>query len=187
MTMVLRPDQSVDSLVARGNASCPRCQGELRRWGWSRWRAVRGRVGEWRHRPPRVRCRSCGVTHVVLPPEVLVRRRDEVAIVGAAWERYVAGYGVRPTAEALGLPLETVRGWLRRLRQLARAATSGHPGASERSNLQRALALLAASARDEGWNAEADLWRFAAFRSQGTLLLRNASWPFEAVAEPPMG
>jgi hypothetical protein len=51
---------------------------------------------------------------VLLPGVALVRRRDEVAVIGAAIEAWAAGVGHRRIAERLGLPKDTVRGWLRR-------------------------------------------------------------------------
>jgi hypothetical protein len=44
-------------------------------------------------------------THVLLPDLALVRRRDEVLLIGAAIEaKVVAGEGHRPIAERLGVP-----------------------------------------------------------------------------------
>jgi len=58
---------------------------------------------------------------VLLPDLVLVRRRDEVAVIGAAIEARVGGEGHRPIAERLGVPRGTVRGWLRRFAARAQA------------------------------------------------------------------
>jgi hypothetical protein len=44
----------------------------------------------------------------------LLRRRDAVAVIGAALLARAAGEGHRPIAERLGVPKDTVRGWLRR-------------------------------------------------------------------------
>jgi hypothetical protein len=173
MTIVLEAGQSVDALLAAGAAGCPSCSGRLRSWGRARRRVVRGPSGEWGHRPPRVRCSRCGVTHVVLPPDVLVRRRDAVVVVGRAWRLAAAGAGVRRVAAAVGVPMETVRAWLRSLR--AQAATAGCGGQPPGGALSRALADLEAQAGAAGVAAGGDdLWRFAAHRSQG-LLLRNTS------------
>ena len=65
-------------------------------------------------RPRRARCGGCAGTHVLLPDLLLLRRRDEVAVIGAAIEAKVAGMGCRPIARVLGVPADTVRGWLRR-------------------------------------------------------------------------
>ncbi|MCU1374483.1 MAG: hypothetical protein JWO68_1769 [Actinomycetia bacterium] len=174
MTMVLRPGQSVEDLVARGNTACPGCAGALSRWGQARSRVVRGPGGEQRLRPRRVRCRACRVTHVVLPPDALLRRRDGVAVVGRAWRSAAAGAGARRVAHQLGVPMETVRGWLRRLRVLVQEAYGG-PTDGHQDRLRRGLAFLTAEADAAGCRDEADLWRFVAFRSQGRLLC-NTNW-----------
>ena len=168
MTMVLRPDQSADDLVAAGNRGCPRCAGQLRRWGQARWRDVRGLTGAAGLRPPRVRCRDCGATQVVLPAEVLLRRRDAAVVIGDAWRRAADGAGARRVARAVGVPLETVRGWLRRLRALAREQ---HRTAVPAVGLLRLeLAAWDARAGAAGCTAEHDIWRFAAHATQGRLL-----------------
>lgn len=174
MTMVLRSGESVGDLVATGNGSCPGCGGTLRKWGQARWRVIRGSAGQWGFRPSRVRCAACGVTHVVLPGDVLVRRRDAVVVVGTAWRSFAAGSGARRVARLLGVPMETVRGWLRRLR--ARAGVMYGVGSPDQHDLARALAQVLAEATRDGWHEEVDLWRFVAYRSQGRLLC-NTSWP----------
>jgi hypothetical protein len=174
MTMVLRPGSSFEDLVATPNASCPRCAGPLRRWGQARWRVVRDSgAGDRRFRPGRVRCARCGVTQVVLPAEVLVRRRDSVAVIGAAWRGFAGGAGSRRVAHLLGVPAHTVRGWLRRLKTLAHAIY-GAFGGSARDELQWALAYVVIEAGQAG--SEVDLWQSVAYRSQGRLLC-NTSWP----------
>lgn len=65
-------------------------------------------------RPRRGRCRGCLGTHVLLPDLVLLRRQDEVGVIGAAIEASVAGQGYRRIASRVGVPADTVRGWLRR-------------------------------------------------------------------------
>jgi hypothetical protein len=59
-------------------------------------------------------CRACRVTHVLLSEVCLLRRRDEVAVIGAALLARVAGEGHRVIARRLGVLEDTVRGWLRR-------------------------------------------------------------------------
>ena len=71
-------------------------------------------------RPRRSRCRSCGQSHVLLPVFALLRRADVVTVIGAALAAKAAGAGVR-TAAAVGCPVETVRGWLRRFAGRAEA------------------------------------------------------------------
>ena len=51
---------------------------------------------------------------MLLADIALLRRRDEVVVIGAAIEAKVAGRGHRPIAAWLGVPKDTVRGWLRR-------------------------------------------------------------------------
>jgi hypothetical protein len=177
MTMMLRPGQSVDDLVVSEAGCCPVCAGRLRKWGYSRWRTVRG-AGPSAFRPGRVRCVDCKVTQVVLPADVLVRRRDAVAVVGRAWRSFALGAGARRVASQVDVPMETVRGWLRRLRVLAQVmlglSDPLHPGAAGRPALRRALARLEADAAAAGWLGEVDLWRFASYRSEGKLLSTRA-------------
>jgi hypothetical protein len=59
------------------------------------------------------------VTQVLLPAGVLLRRADEVEVIGAALARAAAGWGHRRVAERVGRPASTVRGWLRRFRARA--------------------------------------------------------------------
>ena len=146
----------------------------MRKWGQARWRVIRGSVGQWGFRPSRVRCAACGVTQVVLPADVLVRRRDAVEVVGSAWRFFAAGSGARRVSRLLGVPMETVRGWLRRLRALARVMHVAR--SSDQRNLGRALADMVAEAKLDGCHEEVELWRFVAYRSQGQLLC-NTSWP----------
>ena len=46
--------------------------------------------------------------------DTLLRRRDEVRVIGAALTAKAAGHGYRYSAVVLGVPVSTVRGWLRR-------------------------------------------------------------------------
>jgi hypothetical protein len=171
MTLVLRPGESIADLTGP-EGSCPACAGPLRKWGHGRWRVRREGSGESRFRPDRVRCGRCGVTHVVLPADGLVRRRDAISVVGRAWRSFARGAGARRVADQLGLPMETVRGWLRRLRRLTRlmyGPERGGPGA-----LRLGLADAESAAHRAGWHGEIDLWRFVAYRSQGRLLANTS-------------
>ena len=159
MTITLRPGQSIGEVVTAGNRSCPACTGAVRRWGHARWRVVRDHGGEWGFAPDRVRCRDCGATHVVLPAMVLLRRRDASAVVGRAWRWGAAGAGSRRVARLLGVPMETVRGWLRRLRTWALSSAGPGPGGTVGA-LQRALADAVDDAGRAGWRTEHDLWDF---------------------------
>jgi len=56
---------------------------------------------------------------VLLSEQGLLRRRDEVVVIGAAIAAKVAGLGYRRIARGLGVPADTVRGWLRRFAERA--------------------------------------------------------------------
>lgn len=102
----------VESRLAAGQVGCPDCRGALRPWGWARPRGVHGLGGEVL-RPRRARCPACLVTHVLLPVTVLLRRAYASEVIGAAVLARAGGSGHRSIARALGVPAETVRGWLR--------------------------------------------------------------------------
>lgn len=106
----------VERMLMGGRLVCPSCGGRLAPWSRARPRLVfgEGRL-RWRVRPRRARCTGCGVTHVLLPVNLLVRRRDEIGVIGAAL--HLAGEGVSCVAIAgsLGRPVGLVRGWVRRL------------------------------------------------------------------------
>lgn len=103
----------VESRLAAGQIGCPTCsQGVLGGWGFARRRRVVGLVAA--VRPRRARCRSCLVTHVLLPVTVLLRRGYAAQTV---WESLLLrsrGWGHRQIAATLRVPGATVRGWLRR-------------------------------------------------------------------------
>ena len=108
----------VEADLEAGRFRCPRCGGVLGGWGCARRRVLRTREGSRWLRPRRGRCRrrGCGATHVLLPDVCLLRRRDAVEVIGQA---LLSGDGYRRTAERLGLPAETVRGWRARFRARA--------------------------------------------------------------------
>lgn len=112
------PEEVEADLVA-GSVSCPGCEGALRRWGFARWRTLRGHDGPVAVRPRRARCPSCRLTHVLLPDALLVRRVDTAAVIGAALSFAAGGAGHRRVAERVGRPSSTVRDWLRRFRAVA--------------------------------------------------------------------
>lgn len=115
-------DVLVEGRLARGELACPVCGGRLRPWGWARRRVWWGFGGSKLERTPRrSRCSLCLVTHVLLPAVVLLRRRDLVAVVGAALVAKARGSGARPIAALLGRTVDTVRGWLRRFGSRAEA------------------------------------------------------------------
>ncbi len=56
---------------------------------------------------------------MLLPDVALARRVDVVAVIGSALLAAAGGVGHRRVAEAVGRPVSTVRGWLRRFRLVA--------------------------------------------------------------------
>jgi hypothetical protein len=100
--------------------TCPHCPGQLRRWGFARTRSLRssggGRV--WL-RPRRVRCASCRVTHVLLPALAPPHRAYTIDLVGQALLASACGQGHRTIGADLGVPADTVRDWIRRVKARA--------------------------------------------------------------------
>jgi hypothetical protein len=119
--MVGAVQAQVESELVGGLLACPSCRGVLGPWGHARARVLRCAGGDRLLRPRRARCRACARTHVLLPDVALIRRRDEVAVIGAALGARAAGRGHRRIAEGLGVPKDTVRGWLRRFAAGAQA------------------------------------------------------------------
>jgi hypothetical protein len=109
----MRQGGAVESELVAGVLSCPSWSGVLRPWGHGRERVLRCAVGDRWLRPRRARCRGCAGTHVLLPEVALLRRLDEVSVIGAAIEAKVAGQGVTADRLRLGVHADTVRGWLR--------------------------------------------------------------------------
>lgn len=110
----------VESELQSGVLVCPSCDGGvLGPWGWARERPVGRQQRRRQVRPRRGRCRSCDVTHVLLPMVMLLRRGDWAELIGRALELKSAGLGQRPIAAAVGVPRSTVRGWLSRFVDLA--------------------------------------------------------------------
>jgi hypothetical protein len=102
----------VESRLAAGEVSCPSCpDGVLAGWGFARSRPVMG-VAE-PVRPRRSRCRSCAVTHVLLPVRLLLRRAYLADLIWAALAAKASGAGHRVIGARFGVPVGTVRGWLR--------------------------------------------------------------------------
>lgn len=109
----------VEAELVGGLLGCPSCREVLGPWGHARQRVLRCRSGDRWLRPRRARCRGCLGTHVLLPDVCLVRRQDEVSVIGAAIVAGVAGEAYRRIAGRLGVPADTVRGWLRRFGERA--------------------------------------------------------------------
>ena len=114
MLIVESDRAAVDQLLVAGELRCPSCRGELRPWGSARLRPVRESGTETALTPRRSRCSSCEKTHVLLPETTLLRRRDALAVIGAALLAKAAGEGRRRIGGRLLVHPDTVRGWLRR-------------------------------------------------------------------------
>lgn len=116
---------AVECRLAGGELRCPACGGVLARWGRARPRQLRGGGGSLHLWPRRSRCTGCGVTHVLLPVTVLLRRADVAGVIVAALAaKATRGVGFRVIAAELARPAETVRGWLRRLAERTEAVRS---------------------------------------------------------------
>jgi hypothetical protein len=139
---------------------------------------------------------------VLLPVNVLLRRADEVGVVGAALEAKAAGRGHRRIAGDVGRAASTVRGWLRRFAGRAEQVRAvftallvglvvdpGLPaaGPSVVADAVAAVAAFAAAAARRFGLGALSRWRAASAASSGRLLAPgwpagaiNASWPWEA-------
>ncbi|MGH9116323.1 MAG: DUF6431 domain-containing protein [Acidimicrobiales bacterium] len=186
--MVGTDADEVERDLVGGNLACPECEGELRPWGFARWRTLRDRGTERRVRPRRSRCRRCRKTHVLLPIVALLRRRDLAAVIGEALRRrHLEGVSRREVAEFAGVHPDTARGWLRRFAARAEAIRVHftalvhrldpeippiEPRGSPAADALEAIGVAAAAATRR--LGPAPLWDFVAAASGG-LLLANAS------------
>jgi transposase-like protein len=138
-------------------------------------------------RPRRARCRGCLGTHVLLPDAALLRRQDEIAVIGVAIVAMVGGEGYRRIASRLGVHADTVRGWLRRFRErvelirahFTRCAVALDPelGAVLPAGSGVADALEAIAVAVRAWVLRfgpGDVWRVACRLSGGLLLATRA-------------
>lgn len=126
MITVVDPEAARVALAA-GAMGCPQagCSGVLRPWSAARPRTV-ATVGGVRVRlePGRARCRSCRVTHVLLPAWCLPRRAYGVEVIGAALSAAAEGAGYRRAAAVAGAPVSTVKAWLRAVARGAAALSA---------------------------------------------------------------
>ncbi|MHB8438544.1 MAG: helix-turn-helix domain-containing protein [Acidimicrobiales bacterium] len=118
MLAVLDDGDHVERDLRSGVLRCPSCGGQLGPWGWARARELRAARSRML-RPRRARCRTCAATHVLVPICALLRRRDNIEVIGAALVAKHAGQGHRRIGASTGLPASTVRGWLRRFTKRA--------------------------------------------------------------------
>lgn len=192
MLIVGAEQARVEAELVGGRLGCPSCRGMLGPWGHGRERVLRCAVGDRLLRPRRARCRGCAGTHVLLPDVALLRRQDEVTVIGTAIEAKVAGSGHRPIAERLGVPVGTVRGWLRRFAERAgrirahftrwAVALDVEIGAVLPAGGSVADAVEAIAVAARAWVLRfgpGDPWRIASVMSGG-VLLGNTSCPFPA-------
>lgn len=183
----------VERALLAGELGCPDCAGRLYPWGWARWRVLRCGEVVLRHRARRSRCTSCAVTHVLISADSLLRRRDGVEVIGAALVAKASGSGHRRVAEMLGLPVSTVRGWLRRFAVNAGMVrvwftVLAHdldpllgpigPAGSVVGDAVEAIGVAARAAVLRLGPVGA--WSFASSASRGRLL-SNTGWPWAAV------
>jgi hypothetical protein len=147
----------------------------------------------------RGKCTSCGASHALLPSFALVRRLDEVKVVGQALAGVVAGHGMRPLARELGLPHETLRGWRRRYRARAPTLSAGFAalaiglggpapelrGSSEHAGLE-ALGAAWWQARERFGERLAEVFQFASLVTGGELLATTKSPPWPGLGGAPL-
>jgi hypothetical protein len=176
--------------AAASQLTCPNCGGTLRRWSNARTRTIRllqGEAATWT--PPRLRCRDCARTHVVHAVQLGPRHAYGTEVLTTALVRAADGTGHRAVAAGLGLPADTVRGWLRRARGAAEdvriqavQAIVGlepdqlptEPSPSSLAEALRALAVAARLAADR-WKIPAPLWQIAAVMTRARLFTEPPS------------
>ncbi|MGH9077957.1 MAG: DUF6431 domain-containing protein [Acidimicrobiales bacterium] len=192
--MVGTVEAVVEADLVGGLLGCPACGGVLGPWGHARARPLRRRGGrEDRVRPRRGRCRGCGRTHVLLGDDALLRRRDEVAVIGEAIEAKAAGRGHRQIAARLGTPPWRVRRWLRRFAERTVALrehfcrwahaldVSLAPAGPGGDAFADALEAIGTAARAAVLRfGPRPVWSWAAFASGG-MLLANTKCPLPPV------
>lgn len=190
MVTVEADGDGVEARLRSGALVCPGCSGVLAGWGRARGRSVRGPdSGVW-ITPRRSRCTGCGVTHVLLPVLVLVRRADVAAVIGSALVAKAAGAGHRRIAAGLGRAAETVRGWLRRFatrveavravftwwcRALAADPVLPGPAASDWADALAAITAAAGAVAARFGLGTVACWEVASAVSAGRLLAPG--WP----------
>jgi hypothetical protein len=129
---------------------------------------------------------------VLLPVNALVRRADEVVVIGAGVVLAAAGWGHRRIAARLDRPAGTVRGWVRRMRERAQVLRLGFtellvavdpdpvvpdPGGGALAEAVTVL-VAAALATARRWGAAVSglsVWELAAAVTSGGLLSPTGS------------
>lgn len=167
-------------------------------WFWSGYRRdVRGGGRCWRIFVPRLRCRSCRQTHVLLPAFVLVGRLDVAETVGSVIGEVVGGgLGVRGPAERVGVPHTTARGWCRRFGVRAVGVAVGFGALAVELGGEvvvpgRDVGMWALAAMAGAWRAAVGLpgwaavgaWRFVSAVTGGMLIGTNTYSPWLIVGK----
>lgn len=195
MQMVEADLAMVEARLCAGEIECVDCGGELRPWGWARWRTLRDHGRPVRLRPRRSRCGSCLVSHVLLPTRVLLRRADLAAVIGEALLAiYRVGKKRREVAAEAGVAAATLRGWRRRFAERAaeirtRFSTLAHRWDPELGAIQDQGSAVLDALEAIGVAAAAGvrqfrpqpLWSLVAGASGGRLL-SNTSCPLPSLA-----
>lgn len=158
--------------VAVPRPRCPSCHALLIFWSGYR-RFVRFQGASVRIWVRRGKCRGCNATHALLPTFLLRRRLDAAPVIGGAVARIVSGAGVRPVAQAMGVPHTTARDWRRR----HRARAPGWLARAEALIVELGGDLRRGSADVERAALEAlvDAWRWTARRAAGAV---SGLWEF---------
>ena len=89
MLIVGIDETAVEADLMGGRIGCPDCERGLRPWGHGIEREVRLIERTERRRLRRSICRPCSATHVLVPDDTLLRRRDGVEIGLCALESKV--------------------------------------------------------------------------------------------------
>ncbi len=194
MLIVGTDEAAVEADLIGGRIGCPDCERGLRPWGHGVVREVRLIGRSERKCPRRSICKPCATTHVLLPDDTLLRRRDGSEVIGTALAAKANGAGHRRIASDLGRAPSTVRGWLRAfaLRAVAlrehfvrwaHALDPGHDrrsaGGSDFFDAVDAIGVLGiVVVRRFGPRS---VWSLASFLTGGRLLC-NTSWPFRGPA-----
>ena len=190
MLIVGTDEAAVETDLIGGRIGCPDCERGLRPWGHSIEREVRLLGHIERRRLRRSICRPCATTHVLVPEDTFLRRRDGVEVIGTALRQRAEGKGHRRIASDLGRAPSTVRSWLQAfaaravaLREhfvrWAHALDPGHDrrsaGGSDFFDAVDAIGVLGIVAvRRFG---PRPVWSLASFLTGGRLLY-NTKWHF---------
>lgn len=181
---MVEPDAGfLETRLVAGEIACADCGGELRPWGYARRRTLRDHGKPLSVRPRRSRCRSCMVTHVLLPVLLLLRRADLAATIGEALvARHIERLRRAEVVAGAGAPTDTVRGWLRRFEARAEEIRSqflglAHGWDAELGPSNRRVQLPATPWRHRpgcrGWDAP--LWSDPALEPGGRRLRWKAA------------